>query len=255
MTDLNDPAVLYRIMNQVLWTHHANLSNLVVEGCRRQVISGPFTGMMLPERKSWGCGDIASKALGCYEAELHGWVERAIERQPKLILNVGCAEGYYAVGLARRLPQARVYAFDISEEGRAVCALAAQQNGVADRVIIEGACTGARILDLVQDAGRVLIVMDCEGAELDLLNRTVVNGLVRTDVIVECHDNASRTITPLLAQLFSDAGHEIEIVREGPRDPAGIPLLQSLSAFDRWLMVCEFRGEVQHWLAGWAHNI
>jgi hypothetical protein len=48
------------------------------------------------------------KFLGTYERELHRVIERAIWRRPKYVLNIGCAEGFYAVGLAIRLNDAQV---------------------------------------------------------------------------------------------------------------------------------------------------
>ena len=56
-------------------------------------------------------GDLPPKLLCCYEAELHPAIERAAARNPQLIVTIGCAEGYYAVGMARVLLAARVHAF------------------------------------------------------------------------------------------------------------------------------------------------
>jgi len=102
---------------------------------------GPFAGMRLPDESSWSGGDGSSKLLGCYEQELHSTVEKAIARQPEVLINIGCAEGYYAVGLARRLPTAQVFAFDTDEKAQSICRLAAQLNGVENQLVIEGECT------------------------------------------------------------------------------------------------------------------
>ena len=79
----------------------AEITNVLFNTQKGNVLSGPFAGMaMLPE-SSWGDGDLAPKLLGCYEAELHPAIAKAISRKPKNIVNIGCAEGYYAVGMAR----------------------------------------------------------------------------------------------------------------------------------------------------------
>jgi hypothetical protein len=57
-------------------------------------------------------GCAVPKLLGCYEQELHPALNRAIDTDYGVILNIGCAEGYYPVGLARVLPTAHVIAFD-----------------------------------------------------------------------------------------------------------------------------------------------
>jgi hypothetical protein len=56
--------------------------------------------------------DASAKFLGTYEQELHGVIEKAMESHPKFVLNIGCAEGFYAVGLAIRLNDAQVFAAD-----------------------------------------------------------------------------------------------------------------------------------------------
>jgi hypothetical protein len=49
---------------------------------------------------------------------LHDIVETAITRRYDRVINVGCAEGYYAVGFATRMPETDVIAFDIDPIAR-----------------------------------------------------------------------------------------------------------------------------------------
>ena len=58
------------------------------------------------------------KLLGIYERELAPYIERAVAWQPRLVVELGAAEGYYAVGMARRLPRAHVVAFEMVAENR-----------------------------------------------------------------------------------------------------------------------------------------
>ena len=53
------------------------------------------------------------KLIGSYEEEVHLIIEEIIRRRYSIVVNIGCAEGYYAVGFALRIPDAIVYAFDI----------------------------------------------------------------------------------------------------------------------------------------------
>ena len=80
------------------------------------------------------------KLVGSYEAELHGVIEQIVATDYQVVVDVGCAEGYYANGLARRLPSARVYAFDTDPEARHLCEAMAALNGVEKRVIVGGKC-------------------------------------------------------------------------------------------------------------------
>lgn len=242
------------------------LARLLIEaaGARRRLITrelvrvagarcaaGPFRGMMLPEASSWGDGDLAPKLLGSYECELHPALERAFGRDPAIVVNVGCAEGYYAVGATLRLPGRPVYAFDLDEAALRVCAEAARLNGVADRIRLERSCDAARLADLVDGPRRALVLLDCEGFERTLLGPDTLPALARADLIVECHDFLEPGLCERLAGLLR-ASHEVEIVREGGRDPAAWPILHALGTLDRFLAVCEFRPSLMRWIVAWS---
>jgi len=104
------------------------LEHVVETNTGRGVAAGPFTGLRYIK------GAVGSayipKLLGIYERELNGCVEKACALNFPLIVDVGAAEGYYAVGLARRNPKARVIAFEMEEKGRAKLAEMAQLNGI-----------------------------------------------------------------------------------------------------------------------------
>lgn len=224
----------------------AELTAYVAGHTGNVVQRGPFAGMAILEEKSWGnAGDLASKLLGFYEEELHQAVEEAIAGEPDLVLNVGCAEGFYAVGLARRLPEARVVAFDIDSAAQGICRKTAELNKV--QVGVMGQATPALLQALLEGAERPYLVMDCEGAELALLQPTIMPGLARARILVECHDFANRSITPALSERFA-ATHEVRRIDEGGRNPNLSPLLCALPSIDRWLVISENRPEKMNWL-------
>src|ERR1700683_867887 len=63
------------------------------------VQQGPFRGMILSDAVS---GSHLPKLLGSYEAELYPVVDVILQRPYRLVIDVGCGEGYYLVGLARQ---------------------------------------------------------------------------------------------------------------------------------------------------------
>lgn len=80
-----------------------------------KIIQGPFKGMQYPHI------DITESALvpkiaGAYESHLHSIVEKVIATNYSDIIDVGCAEGYYAVGFAKRMPLTTIHAFDINKK-------------------------------------------------------------------------------------------------------------------------------------------
>lgn len=228
----------------------AEIAAYVSSETKNIVQSGPFAGMILPEDHSWGNGDLTPKLLGTYEQELHPVIEQAIERRPEVVFNVGCAEGYYAIGLARRLSHATVVAIDTDPQ-----ALRITQSSAVDNSCFSRVCTEEKFdlnaLQYLVAPERGLVIMDVEGAELDLLTPDMIEALAHCDVIVECHDFITLGISmELIARLRYT--HETAIVSEGPRDPNRISILKNVSSLDRWLAVSENRPCVMGWLVAWA---
>src|SRR5436305_1529663 len=124
-----------RRFNDLLWYLASQLSDTVgaalcdLNGPR--VRSGPFAGMTM--LRAVADGSYTAKLLGCYERELHGLIRRLVRTRYRTVVNVGCAEGYYAVGLARRMPAATVHAHDTDPEARRLCRRLARANGLGTR--------------------------------------------------------------------------------------------------------------------------
>ena len=112
------------------------IGNTLLARSGSTVLSGPFKGMEYPVRTVEG--SRSARLLGAYEASLAPVIEEIVTKAYPLVIDVGSAEGYYAVGLARRLPKARVLARDANPKAQALCAVLAEANGVADRVEIGG---------------------------------------------------------------------------------------------------------------------
>jgi hypothetical protein len=239
-----------RLHKAAAWVRRKELSLELNSALGNSVLAGPFAGMILPMEHSWRDGDFMPKLLGTYESNLRGVLAEAVERDPASVVNVGCAEGYYAVGLARILPKAKVYAFDVAPKARSTCARAAEENSVADRVVIDDRFTAEHLSRILESPGRVLIVMDCEGAERELLDPEKLPGLARCDIIVETH---GLDITSELETRFR-ASHRVKRIAQGARDPNELPELRRLDESDRWLLVDEGRPESMMWLACWADS-
>jgi len=255
MTDINQlrGQSLYQIFHIGAQSRRAEISAALVQALGLNVLTGPFAGMTLPNEASWGDGDLPPKLLGCYEAELHPAIAKAISRDPQVVVNIGCAEGYYAVGMARALPQARVLAFDADAKAQAICARAAAANQVVDRVKVEGACGAETLLRLTSEPARMLLIVDCEGAELPLLDPVQVPQLGRCDMIIECHDFVNPSITGAMQARFGGS-HDVENIVEGPRDPNQFTWLRRMQSLDRWLAVNENRPTTMNWLVCWARR-
>jgi hypothetical protein len=204
---------------------------------------GPFAGLRYPE-SLMDAGDLVSKIVGSYELELHRVLEEWAARRPARVVNIGAAEGYFAVGLARALPDAAVFAYEIDEATRGRCIQLAEANEVSDRVRVRGECT-ADDLDALGPAEAVLL-SDCEGCELQLLDPARVPALRSWELLVELHDFVDPTISQRVPARFADS-HEIVLIPSRSRANESPPELSELEPRDRQLLLSERRPAPMQW--------
>jgi hypothetical protein len=210
------------------------------------VRSGPFAGLRYVER-AVGAPHLAdclpAKLLGSYEKELHPAIEQMLHANFETIVNVGAADGYYAVGLALRAPEVRVNAFEVDDGRRELCEEIARVNGVAERVETGGACDPEWLAALDGDC---LLIMDCEGCEVALLGPEQAASLSGSALIVELHDfidaRSSDEITEALR-----GSHAVKIVHAEPRHSGEFPELEFLGWKNRELAVSEVRSHPTSW--------
>ncbi|HEV2530632.1 methyltransferase domain-containing protein [Phenylobacterium sp.] len=204
---------------------------------------GPFRGMDYVATAAEGA--LMPRLLGSYEGELHPHLRAFAEEDLEVIIDVGCAEGYYAVGLARLMPQVTVHARDIDEKALQACRALADKNGVGERVIVGGEFQPQ---DFEAFAGRRgLVMVDAEGAELDVLQPELSPALAGLSLIVETHDIYRAGCLATLQQRFAPT-HDIVVVEQQylPFDPP--PWFAQLPHLDRMLAVWEWRVSPTPWL-------
>jgi len=120
--------------------------------------------------------------------ELSDIVEEMVHRGYSRVLNIGCAEGYYAIGFALRDRAAEVFAFDTDPVSRMQTRRLAKLNEVSDRVHVEGECKHDRLNNLIRN--KTLLIVDIEGHEVSLLDPVKVPNLTATDLLIEIHEGS-----------------------------------------------------------------
>jgi hypothetical protein len=216
------------------------IQNTLVATHGTRVHGGPFAGMDFVETSSEGCH--VPKLLGCYEEELHAFLAGLPSAGYQAIVNIGCAEGYYAVGMKRLVPSARVLAFDIDARARSACEGLARRNSVEVEVGGE-----FRHADFAPFATmRTLVWCDIEGAEVELLDPARAPALAGIDLVVELHvtpqGQAGNVVLPRFA-----ATHDIAILHARSHQPQLPPFLQQLGHLDQLLAQWEWRSQPTPW--------
>lgn len=197
-------AVNDHLFDKYMGWRRSKLKNQYVSRFGNTVASGPFSGTRL--RPEWS---ELPKFLGTYKSALHPYLHRIIDTAYDQVLNIGCAEGYYAVGIATAIPRSLVKAFDIDSVQRQRCKDNVILNGLADRVKIEKAFNGELFNSFIKE--RVLVICDIEGHETALLDPAKYDGLKHLDMIVELHEHPRVDIVELFRERFSFS-HEITYV-------------------------------------------
>lgn len=208
------------------------------------VTDGLFEGMQLVSQNMYA-GVVLPTLTGCYESELNPIFHKIIQKKYQHIVDIGCAEGYYAVGLALKMPNTVIYAYDIEKIAQQECIKNATINGVKDRVIVNGFFSPDDFKNLSAQKSQ-LIFTDCEGYEKELFTTETVKYLTNIDVLVEVHDFVDATISQQLKTVFANT-HDCEIVSYIPDKERFLnykyPLIEALHlpATDKYQMYAENR--------------
>jgi hypothetical protein len=223
--------------------------NAIVKFNTRFIVqSGPFAGMQMLDLSNRGDGDISPKLLGTYEQELHPFIKRVGGNCYDAIADIGCAEGYFAVGLARLFPGTPVLAYDTDDIALEILDQLAKLNGCQDQIIGGRFCDPAELRRIFEKYPRSLIIVDCEGYEKTLFSDPDTNkASTSADIIVECHDLWDPTITPSIIAALAPT-HDITTVNAIGREPNMYDFLAHLSDMERFKAVWERRGARQNWL-------
>lgn len=234
------------LLGMLIW----HRSRLIEQCLTESAVDGTVTvsdGLLkgLKMRLPVHAGNALPMMLGTYESELHPHLAAALRRGYQHVVNIGCGDGYYLVGLARLLPAARCFGHDTNPAAQEGCRQTALLNGVAERVTVGGLFDGAGFAQ--HPPGVTLVICDIEGGEDALLNPAAFPALQKLDIIVELHEMNSAGVTERLQQRFS-ATHDIQLVTHQAKRAALPVTIQGLTELDEMLCVYEGRGGATPWL-------
>ncbi|WP_036477634.1 hypothetical protein [Myxosarcina sp. GI1] len=186
------------------------LGKFVQKQTQNKVIAGPFKGMTYVKHAVGSA--FSPKLLGIYERELNHVIEEIIEADFDYIIDIGAAEGYYAIGLALRINNCKVYAFEMENKGRVLLAEMANLNKVEDRIFINGKCETSNLSNLMSilpAQAKTVVICDVEGYETELLQIERIPQLIYSYILIELHELMQPGTTKMLESRFQKT-HEIE---------------------------------------------
>lgn len=204
-----------------------------------KVFSGPFAGMDIPEGSHLRSQPNA--IIGTYEQEIHDIINETVCNPPTCVVDIGAAGGFYVAGLARLIPDITVIAFEMNEMLWPEIERIASANSIhRNRIQIHGCCTADALANTVPDGA--LVICDCEGAERDILDPSLVPTLATCTILCELHDFLipEANLTATLVARFRKS-HTIEIRCESPRNPDDYRILRHLPEHIRHVACDETR--------------
>jgi hypothetical protein len=180
-----------------------------------RVTGGPFAGVRYPLSAILRIPDVVPYLAGTYELELHQVVERLISIQPRVIINIGSGDGYYAVGMSRRCRDAKVLAYEADPYRVRICSQIARLNGADGRIEQRGVCTPGELAALRPPADPAVIA-DCESAEAELIDPGRVGWLERSALLIEVHEYLDPSLPATLEERLQGT-HALEWIRPSRR--------------------------------------
>jgi len=235
------PVDVRRRIRLTRWTASRRARRRVWRRTGGRVAAGPFANLRLLAHTPADCESAV--LLGSFECETHAWLEREFARGWSIAINVGSNAGYYSTGMAMRLGNAIVYAYDIDPAWREETRRSAEANGVGER----GRSLGRADVDVlaalpVPTGHGALVICDCEGFERELIDPVRIPWLADSALCVELHDFAAPGVTDILRTRLSDT-HELAVVEQQPRD-AAVWASRAVVDFDDAAQMCD---EIRRW--------
>ena len=224
--------------------HRLNVSNAVNNYYKSTVAYGPLKGLKFVNDYSWSVGDRGAMILGLYEQEILN-ILSSIQPQRKNFINIGPADGYYGVGVLVDELFKKSYCFEISEKGRAIIKKNAALNNVIEKIFIKGEAKKDFYKDIPsEDLIDSVLLMDIEGGEFELANRTMFESLHKAIILIEIQDSEKK-INLLIKN--SQNTHKFKKIVTSNRDLSSYHVLKNMNDTDRWLLCSEGRPCLMSW--------
>lgn len=188
-------------------TENLSLCNKIFK--EETVLHGLFKGMKYAGVHATG-SSIYAKLLGSYELEISQHLQNLLKKEYTNLINIGCDEGYYAVGIALLFPNMKVYAFDCNKKAQERCKTLARINNVAKNTTVLG-CFDSSKLPQPVTTSKNLFIIDCEGCENEIFSIDLIALTKHADLIIELHYKINPEVLSKLESIFS-ATHKLTLI-------------------------------------------
>ena len=215
---------LARFIKKFLSKHYHPLnyfSQRALNSLNGIVNKGPFKGMKYIDEAH--VGFVCHKLTGTYEKEIQHIVFNELSVPYDVVIDVGSAEGYYAVGMALFSRSTCVVSFEGTERGRELQRKLAKLNKIEHKITINEYCNAENLQKEMLKFKKCLLICDVDGYELALLDIKINPLLSHTTMIVECHNHCYEKMENDLMKRFSKTHDIISIPVRNSADYSDYP--------------------------------
>ena len=208
-----------------------------------EVKYGPFQGLQLQKKPWWGTSDLGSMCLGLYEKEILDFLFSNDLGDRDTFIDIGAADGYYAVGMLHSQRVKKAVCFELSQEGQDTILENWKKNHSPGLIEIYGDIF-LNFEEAIKniDMSKVITLIDIEGAEFDFLNDTTLAALTDSIVVIEIHNWVEQFVEKYSQFLrLASKYFKVEFVERVERPTVHFEELRSFTDDNRLLLTSEAR--------------
>jgi hypothetical protein len=229
------------------------IKNKVIIITNKIIISGLYKSTNLSCNSHWGNGyDISAKLLGFYEQQVQ---EKIVNLKKNFnlenIINFGAADGFHIVGLIKNGFFNKGAAFEISAKGREFLQENIDKNNLAKKIQVFEEANFMKATKYFNNdhLNKTLYLVDIEGEEFSLFDKSNLNYFKNSILIIENHDFMVED-KELVKKFFNliNENFNIEILLNSGRNPFLIKEIENFNDDEKWLIMGEGRPKTMEWL-------
>ena len=238
----NQPNEIQRSKNKIL-NHLLNIHD-----CK--VAYGEFKGMRLNKNNFWSKNDLITYILSVYEKHVMNQLIKFSKLNNNVFIDIGAADGYFAVGMAYSKSFKKVYAFEIETLARENLKKNAKDNFCENKIFINKEANFNSLKKIIDTDEISTILIDIEGGEFELLTKDILNLVKKCMVIIELHPNLVKDGSKKQERLLNicEDFFEISMIERESYNPNKFEELSEFTDEDRLISFGEGRGRNMQWL-------